>query len=195
MAFDIEQMKKDGVSAHLIELAEMDTSTCLLRIARRIESDAIFQQFMGANASEDVKDMYPYAIAAGIMSEADAEWLSDEENPYIDMVAAYLAHIPKYKGEGDVTLKTSYEPEDFDKIEPTSQRSANFMVLDIELNAEIIESDDDYIVINSIVYTEDAEKEIPTKIAQAISAAIMEIGPEGLVMFIGEPEVPPQEEI
>lgn len=81
MAFDIEQMKADGVSAHLIELASMNQETFLLLIARRLEHDKLFQQFMGENAGS-IEAMYPYAVAAGLMSESDREWLIDEENPY-----------------------------------------------------------------------------------------------------------------
>ena len=81
MAFDIDKMKADGVSSHLIELASMEQETFLLLIARRLEHDKLFQQFMGENAGS-IEAMYPYAVAAGLMSERDKEWLSDEENPY-----------------------------------------------------------------------------------------------------------------
>ena len=81
MAFDIEKMKADGVSAHLIELASMNQETFLLLIARRLENDKFFQQFMGENAGS-IEAMYPYAVAAGLMSEEDRKWLIDEGNPY-----------------------------------------------------------------------------------------------------------------
>lgn len=81
MAFDIDKMKADGVSSHLIELASMEQETFLLLIARRLENDKFFQQFMGESASS-IEAMYPYAVAAGLMSERDREWLIDEENPY-----------------------------------------------------------------------------------------------------------------
>lgn len=82
MAFDIDKMKADGVSSHLIELASMEQETFLLLIARRLENDKFFQQFMGENAGS-IEAMYPYAVAAGLMSERDREWLIDEENPYL----------------------------------------------------------------------------------------------------------------
>ena len=82
MAFDIDKMKADGVSAHLIELASMNQETFLLLIARRLENDKFFQQFMGESAGS-IEAMYPYAVAAGLMSERDREWLIDEENPYL----------------------------------------------------------------------------------------------------------------
>lgn len=81
MAFDIEKMKTDGVSAHLIELASMNQETFLLLIARRLEHDKLFQQFMVTEAG-NIEAMYPYAVAAGLMSEWDREWLLDEGNPY-----------------------------------------------------------------------------------------------------------------
>ena len=81
MAFDIEKMKTDGVSAHLIELASMTQETFLLLIARRLEHDKLYQQFMATEVS-DIEAMYPYAVAAGLMSESDREWLVDEGNPY-----------------------------------------------------------------------------------------------------------------
>lgn len=81
MAFDIEKMKADGVSSHLIELASMNQETFLLLIARRLEHDKLFQQFMGENAGS-IEAMYPYAVAAGLMSEEDRLWLIDGENPY-----------------------------------------------------------------------------------------------------------------
>ena len=81
MAFDIDKMKADGVSPHLIELASMEQETFLLLIARRLENDKFFQQFMGESASS-IEAMYPYAVVAGLMSERDREWLIDEENPY-----------------------------------------------------------------------------------------------------------------
>ena len=82
MAFNIEQMKVDGVSTHLIELASMNQETFLLLIARRLEHDKLFQQFMAENAGS-IEGMYPYAVAAGLMSERDRKWLVDEENPYL----------------------------------------------------------------------------------------------------------------
>lgn len=82
MAFDIDKMKADGVSPHLIELASMKQETFLLLIARRLENDKFFQQFMGESASS-IEAMYPYAVAAGLMSERDREWLIDEGNPYL----------------------------------------------------------------------------------------------------------------
>ena len=82
MAFDIEQMKADGVSAHLIELASMEQQTFLLLIARRLEHDKLFQQFLASNVGS-IEAMYPYAVAAGLMSERDREWLVEEENPYL----------------------------------------------------------------------------------------------------------------
>lgn len=82
MAFDIDKMKADGVGSHLIELASMDQETFLLLIARRLEHDKLFQQFMGENAGS-IEAMYPYAVAAGLMSEEDRKWLIDEENPYL----------------------------------------------------------------------------------------------------------------
>ena len=81
MAFDIDKMKADGVSSHLIELASMSQETLLLLIARRLENDKLFQQFMVTEAGE-IKEMYSYAVASGLMSESDRKWLIDEENPY-----------------------------------------------------------------------------------------------------------------
>ena len=81
MAFDIDKMKADGVSPHLIELASMDQSTLLLLIARRLKNDKLFQQFLASNAGE-IEEMYPYAVASGLMSESDRKWLIDKENPY-----------------------------------------------------------------------------------------------------------------
>ena len=83
MAFDIEKMKADGVSSHLIELASMNQETFLLLIARRLEHDKLFQQFMVTEVGE-IEEMYSYAVAAGLMSESDREWLLDEGNPYKD---------------------------------------------------------------------------------------------------------------
>ena len=83
MAFDIDKMKADGVSPHLIELASIDQETLLLLIARRLEHDKLYQQFMASNVGE-IEEMFPYAIAAGLMSESDREWLLDPANPYIE---------------------------------------------------------------------------------------------------------------
>lgn len=82
MAFNIEEMKADGVSAHLIELASIDEATLLLLVARRLEHDALYQQFMASEVGE-IKELYRYAIAAGVMTKADMEWLTDTENPYL----------------------------------------------------------------------------------------------------------------
>ena len=81
MAFDIDKMKQDGVSDHLMKLASMSQDTLLLLVARRLEHDKLYQQLM-ASVVGDTSEMYKYAIAAGIMSEYDRKWLLDEENPY-----------------------------------------------------------------------------------------------------------------
>lgn len=82
MSFDIEKMKADGVSEHLIYLASVAPEVLLIRVARRLENDRLFQQFMGESAGE-IEKIYPYAVAAGLMSEADRLWLVDEENEYL----------------------------------------------------------------------------------------------------------------
>lgn len=81
MSFDIEKMKIDGVSSHLIEFASLDQETLLLLISRRLEHDKLFQQFFNAEVGT-IESMYPYAVAAGLISEEDRKWLIDEENPY-----------------------------------------------------------------------------------------------------------------
>ena len=81
MSFDIEKMKADGVSEHLIYLASVEPEVLMIRVARRLENDRLFQQFMGETASE-IGKIYPYAVAAGLMSEADRKWLVDAGNPY-----------------------------------------------------------------------------------------------------------------
>ena len=83
MAFDIEKMKQDGVSDHLIKLASINEDILLLLVARRLEHDKLYQQLMASTVG-DVSDLYKYAVAAGIMSEDDRKWLLDEENPYLD---------------------------------------------------------------------------------------------------------------
>ena len=46
MAFNIEKMKQDGVSNHLIELASINEDILLLLVARRLEHDKLYQQLI-----------------------------------------------------------------------------------------------------------------------------------------------------
>ena len=82
MAFDIDRMKADGVSPHLIELAELserNDTAAFERIAMGLENTEIFRQFISMESGAPVWD---YMYAAGLCTKAEADWFKSEENPY-----------------------------------------------------------------------------------------------------------------
>ena len=76
MAVNIEQMIEDGVEEKLIFLASMASASQFEKIAMNIKNPQIYQQFMALDQDEPVWD---YAYAAGLISKADAELISDYE--------------------------------------------------------------------------------------------------------------------
>ena len=86
MAFDIDKMKTDGVSPHLIELAELserNDTAAFEKIAMGIENTEIFRQFISMESDAPVWD---YMYAAGLCTKEEADWFKSGENPYIDAV-------------------------------------------------------------------------------------------------------------
>lgn len=82
MAFDIDKMKADGVSPHLIELAELserNDTAAFERIAMGIENTEIFRQFISMESDAPVWD---YMYAAGLCTKDEADWFKSGENPY-----------------------------------------------------------------------------------------------------------------
>lgn len=141
MAFDIEKMKADGVSSHLIELASMNQETFLLLIARRLENDKFFQQFLASNVGS-IEGMYPYAVAAGLMSEEDRKWLIDEENPYKSQ-DWYIMSDPIPKGSEDYPIGRYKSNTDFTwsyEGEPTNVAVANDELVEIYRDAGTIKA-------------------------------------------------------
>lgn len=80
MSFDIEKMKADGVDPKIIDFIQLSEDELYNKIARRLENDSIFRDFM--NGPEDFNS---YAVAAGLITEAERKWLADENNPYVDI--------------------------------------------------------------------------------------------------------------
>ena len=83
MAFDIDKMKADGVSPHLIELAELserNDTAAFEKIAMGIENTEIFRQFISMESDAPVWD---YMYAAGLCTKDEADWFKNEENPYL----------------------------------------------------------------------------------------------------------------
>lgn len=86
MAFDIDKMKADGVSPHLIQLAKLSerNDTALFeKIAMGIKNTEIFRQFISMEANAPVWD---YMYAAGLCTKDEADWFKSEENQYIKKV-------------------------------------------------------------------------------------------------------------
>jgi hypothetical protein len=77
MSLDIEKMKADGVDPKIIDFVQLSEDELYNKIARRLENDSIFRDFMTGNG-----DFNSYAVAAGLITEAERKWLADENNPY-----------------------------------------------------------------------------------------------------------------
>lgn len=67
----IEQMKEAEVNEHLIRLVSMEQEALAHLIARNIENGAILKNFLGLR---DIS--FRYAFAAGLISEAEADYLN-----------------------------------------------------------------------------------------------------------------------
>lgn len=79
MSLDIEKMKADGVDPKIIDFVQLSEDELYNKIARRLENDSIFRDFMTGNG-----DFNSYAVAAGLITEAERKWLADENNPYLE---------------------------------------------------------------------------------------------------------------
>lgn len=91
MAFDIDKMKADGVSSHLIELAQLGSQEqsdvgmlpVFEKIVMGIENTQIFRDFVSMSQDAPVWD---YMYVAGLCTRYEADWFKSEENPYIDTI-------------------------------------------------------------------------------------------------------------
>jgi hypothetical protein len=108
MAFDIDKMKADGVSPHLIELAELserDDTAAFERIAMGLENTEIFRDFISMESGTQAWD---YMYAAGLCTKAEADWFKSEENPYIKKVTVtFVAEAIS----GEITAWGEYDAE------------------------------------------------------------------------------------
>lgn len=89
MSFDIDRMKEDGVSSHLIELAKLSerSDTAMFeKIAMGLENTEIFKQFISMESNAPVWD---YMYAAGMCTRGEADWFKSEENPYNTIVITF----------------------------------------------------------------------------------------------------------
>lgn len=61
----------------LIDFIQLSENELYKKIARRLENDSIFRDFTAESG-----DFNSYAVAAGLITEAERKWLANEENPY-----------------------------------------------------------------------------------------------------------------
>lgn len=120
MSFDIEKMKADGVDPKIIDFVQLSEDELYNKIARRLENDSIFRDFMTKNG-----DMVPYAVAAGLITEAERKWLADENNPYLEDDRVTITFKDE---EGNLLAGFYYEDQDSHidyanplKVEPETQ--------------------------------------------------------------------------
>lgn len=108
MAFDIDKMKADGVSPHLIELAELserNDTAAFEKIAMGIENTEIFRQFISMESNAPVWD---YMYAAGMCTKEEADWFKSEENQYIKKVT--ITFTSDFI-QGEITAWGEYDTE------------------------------------------------------------------------------------
>ena len=78
----IEEMKEQGVNKHLIDLVSMDFNAFRVLVGRNIENGAIYKQFLNTRYFSNTTPFH-YAFAAGLISRADADFLTDFANAHI----------------------------------------------------------------------------------------------------------------
>ena len=195
MSYNIEEMRRDGVSENIIQIAQAGFTLFDL-ILRNIENGSLFTQFSYYEDYEKdgMKMLAKYAAAAGLITRDDAKWLADDNNPYIiekdPEVIRYLEAIPE---EGD--------ENGFSDMEQYGEFSIKANILDINVTITVETSQatgDKTVKVSNIHYNDSAEDptaEVPSKIATAITNTIQQLSGTYIETFFSEPEVTPQEEI
>ena len=111
MAFDIDKMKADGVSPHLIEIAELSErsdTAAFEKIAMGIENTEIFRQFISMESDAPVWD---YMYAAGLCTKAEADWFKSGGNPYIEggSDTTYSFRVEEYIGVSGLHIGDEFD--------------------------------------------------------------------------------------